>query len=185
MPMNVGFVGRAGDGTRFVTADATAVGWGESSHRDGVNGIFNYGAGDHKNYPVEVVEARYPLMVRRYGLRQDSGGRGKFRGGLGIACEYQTLVDDTAVTLWLERGDLPAWGLSGGESGAPTRGSITIEGVTEQVLKTPPRLLPKGSTVLVETGGGGGFGSPIDRDPDAAQRDLDDGYVKNWTPNES
>ena len=179
-PMNVTFVGRHEDGTRFVTADATAVGWGASSRADGANGMINYGAGDLKNIPVEVVETKYPLMVRRYGLREDSGGRGKYRGGLGILREYETLADGMNLTLWLERSQVPAWGLHGGCPGEPTTGTLTIDGRSETILKSPPRRLPAGSVLVVETGGGGGYGDPDRRDPEAVADDLADGYYSSW-----
>jgi len=179
-PMNVTFVGRREDGSQFVTADATAVGWGASSKADGANGMINYGAGDLKNIPVEVVETKYPLMVRRYGLREGSGGMGRHRGGLGIVREYETLADGMDLTLWLERSQAPAWGLHGGLPGAPTCGTLTVDGVSETVLKTPPRRLPAGSSLVVETGGGGGYGDPRGRDPEAAADDLADGYYAAW-----
>ena len=179
-PMNVTFVGRREDGSQFVTADATAVGWGASSRSDGANGMINYGAGDLKNIPVEVVETKYPLMVRRYGLREDSGGMGKHRGGLGIVREYETLADGMNLTLWLERSQVPAWGLHGGRPGQATTGTLTIGGTSETVLKTPPRRLPVHSVLVVETGGGGGYGDPSERDPEAVADDLTDGYFSSW-----
>ena len=179
-PMNVTFVGHREDGSQFVTADATAVGWGASSRADGANGMINYGAGDLKNIPVEVVETKYPLMVRRYGLREDSGGTGKHRGGLGIVREYETLADGMKLTLWLERSQVPAWGLYGGHPGKATTGTLMIGSESETILKTPPRRLPAHSVLVVETGGGGGYGEPSERDPEAVADDLADGYYSSW-----
>ncbi|GAA0984927.1 hydantoinase B/oxoprolinase family protein [Acrocarpospora macrocephala] len=176
-PMNVTFVGTRADGSRYVTGEATAVGWGASSAADGANGMINYGAGDLKNYPVEVLETRYPIRVNRYGLREGSGGPGRFRGGLGIVREYETLAEETYLSLWLERSTLPGWGLHGGGDGARTHGEIESDGVTEEVLKVGARPLRKGARIRVMTGGGGGYGPPAERDP--AKRDADhaDGYV--------
>ncbi len=142
--------------------------------------MINYGAGDLKNYPVEVIETKYPLLIHEYGLRVDSGGRGRYRGGLGIVRTYETLADDVALTLWLERSEHAAWGLFGGHDGEPTHGILTIDGESETLLKTPPRVLPKGSTLQVMTGGGGGYGDPSGRDPEAITDDLEDGYYTNW-----
>jgi N-methylhydantoinase B len=176
-PMNITFVGRRADGSRFVSGEATAVGWGASSTRDGSNGLINYGAGDLKNYPVEVMESRYPVRINTYGLRVGSGGAGRYRGGLGIAREYEVLRDDTYLTLWLERSSMPAWGLHGGRDGEPTRGELIIDGQAELVLKTGSRRLPKGAVVRVLTGGGGGYGDPDRRDPQELADDLADGYL--------
>ncbi|WP_283137987.1 hydantoinase B/oxoprolinase family protein [Rhizohabitans arisaemae] len=178
-PMNVTFVGTLPDGGRYVTGEATAVGWGASSSGDGANGMINYGAGDLKNYPVEVLESRYPIRVLRYGLRDGSGGEGRFRGGLGIVREYETLAEETYLSLWLERSTLPGWGLHGGGDGAPTHGEIVTGDVRETVLKTGARRLAKGARVLVMTGGGGGYGSPALRDPESLAADLADGYVQD------
>jgi len=179
-PMNITFVGERTDESRFVTGAATAVGWGAGYGHDGENGLINYGAGDLKNIPVEVVESKYPIRIREYGLRVDSGGCGRWRGGLGISCEYETLENEMEMTLWLERSLMPAWGLNGGSSGAPTRGTVTVDGVDQEVVKCPPMRLPVGSRVRVMTGGGGGYGCPSERDPKAIEDDLLDGYVSSW-----
>jgi N-methylhydantoinase B len=179
-PMNVTIVGRRPDGSRWVTGDATAVGWGAHAGGDGCNGLINYGAGDLKNYPVEVIESRYPLRVHTYGLREGSGGAGRHRGGLGIVREYELLEDGIEVSLWLERSKLPAWGLFGGHDGAPTRGEIRVDGEVEAVTKMNARRLPLGARVRVMTGGGGGYGPPAERPPDEVGDDLADGYVEEW-----
>jgi len=176
-PMNVTIVGRRADGSRWVTGDATAVGWGAHAGGDGCNGLINYGAGDLKNYPVEVIESRYPLRVHRYGLREGSGGAGRHRGGLGIVREYELLEDGIEVSLWLERSKLPAWGLFGGGDGAPTRGEIEVGGEVEPVTKVNARRLPRGARVRVMTGGGGGYGPPSERPPAEVEDDRADGYI--------
>ena len=176
--MNVLFTGRDADtGRQYVCGEATGVGWGAHAGGDGTNGLANYGAGDLKNLPIEVIECRYPLRVHRYAVRPGSGGAGRWRGGLGVVREYETLTDDTAVSLWWERTRTPGWGLLGGEPGAS--GTVTIEtpaGCAE-VLKVDRMPLPKGSRVVACTGGGGGFGPPEERAADARQRDADEGYV--------
>jgi N-methylhydantoinase B len=178
-PMNVTFVGRRPDGSRFVSGEATAVGWGASAQSDGENGLINYGAGDLKNYPVEVLESRYPVRVLEYGLRADSGGAGEHRGGLGIFRSYQTLTD-VRLALWLERSSMPAWGLLGGHDGAPTSGEVEINGEVTPLLKVSALPLPSGAILRVRTGGGGGYGDPDRRDQRAIEDDLADGYITHW-----
>jgi N-methylhydantoinase B len=177
-PMNIMFTGRnRRTGERFVCGEATAVGWGAHAEDDGTNALINYGGGDLKNFPVEVVESLYPIRIHRYGLWVDSGGEGKFRGGLGVVREYETLADDIGLSLWFERTLTPGWGLFGGKEGRVT--SVLVDrgdGPTE-ILKVNRLPLPRGSRVVVQTGGGGGFGDPAERDVEAIARDLTDGYV--------
>jgi N-methylhydantoinase B len=175
--MNILFAGVDESGEEFFSGEATGVGWGGLSDRDGANGSINYGGGDLKNYPIEVVESRYPLRIAGYGLEPDSGGTGKHRGGLGIWREYETLADHTTVSLWFERSQQPAWGLFGGSDGQPTDVVVTRDGIEEHILKVNALPLPKGSKVRIQTGGGGGFGDPGDRDPAAFTEDLHNGYV--------
>ena len=176
--MNVLFTGVQPDGTTpFVVGEATAIGTGAHNGGDGTNGTANYGAGDLKNFPVEVIEAKYPVRVNHYGLREDSGGRGRWRGGLGVEREYEVLADSVAVSLWWERTRLPGLGLAGGENGAA--GEVVVETSSDSitVLKVDQMPLGRGDRVTVKTGGGGGYGRPEARSPEAIQADHDDGYT--------
>jgi N-methylhydantoinase B len=179
-PMNIMFTGRnPRTGERFVCGEATAVGWGAHAQGDGTNALINYGGGDLKNFPVEVVESLYPIRIHRYGLWSNSGGAGKHRGGLGVVREYETLVDDVDLSLWFERTRTPGWGLFGGDEGRAT--SVLVDrgdGATE-ILKVNRLPLPRGARVVVRTGGGGGYGDRAERDTDALERDVVDGYVSS------
>lgn len=176
--MNIMFTGRhPRTGAQFVCGEATAVGWGAHAGGDGTSALINYGGGDLKNLPVEVLESLYPVRIHRYGLRADSGGAGRHRGGLGVTREYETLADDVGLSLWFERTLTPGWGLFDGEEGLATRVLVDRGDGPTEILKVNRLPLPRGSRVLVNTGGGGGFGSPAERDPAATASDLADGYV--------
>jgi len=178
--MNILFAGHDQHGAEFFSGEATAVGWGALGDRDGKNGAINYGGGDLKNYPVEVLESRYPIRVHGYGLRADSGGVGKHRGGLGVWREYETLAEQSTVSLWFERSQLPAWGLFGGSDGRPTDVVVDRGEGDEHILKVNALPLPRGSRVRIQTGGGGGFGDPAERDPESIRDDLENGYITTW-----
>jgi N-methylhydantoinase B len=176
--MNILFVGTSPiDGKQFFTGEASGVGWGAYSTGDGSNAQINYGGGDLKNYPVEVYENRYPILIHKYALRVDSCGRGEFRGGLGIQREYEVLAEESTVSLWFERTQTLAWGLFGGEAAKPAK--ITIQRGDEEILMLKANRLPltKGSRVLVETGGGGGYGSVNARSSELIENDLADEYT--------
>jgi N-methylhydantoinase B len=180
-PMNIMFSGRdPRSGARFVSGEATAVGWGAYRGGDGTNALINYGGGDLKNFPVEVMETRYPLRIHRYALRPDSGGAGRTRGGLGVVREYETLADDLALSLWFERTIEPGRGLFGGRDGEVTRVGVDTGHGPRQILKGNQIKVPRGTRVMVEIGGGGGYGPPEERDPDALAADLADGYMTSW-----
>lgn len=175
--MNILFAGTDASGAEFFSGEATGVGWGALDDRDGANGQINYGGGDLKNYPIEVVESRYPLRITGYGLQPDSGGAGEHRGGLGIWRSYETLAEHTTVSLWFERSRQPAWGLFGGSHGAPTDVVVDRGDGEEHILKVNALPLPRGSRVRIQTGGGGGYGDPVLRDPQLIEQDLLDGYI--------
>ena len=153
---------RAGPaGPFFFMAEALAGGWGAAAFQDGESALINNVNGGFRNMPVEVAEARFPMRIRRFGLREDSGGAGRFRGGLGIVREYEVLGDGIAITLHLDRSHTPAWGLLGGGSGRGPEASV-FEGDVWQPLprKVSLRPLARGARVRIETGGGGGYGAP-------------------------
>jgi N-methylhydantoinase B len=178
-PMNIFFSGwNPRNKQHFMTGEATAIGWGAAASKDGENALANYGAGDLKNMPVEVVESKFPLRIERYSLNRDSGGAGRHRGGLGLMKDFVSLEENTALTLWFERSQLPAWGLFGGKSGsAPVVYISPATGTRQTAWKVNHLPIAKGTRVSVRTGGGGGFGSPWERDTRAVLDDLLDDYI--------
>lgn len=176
--MNFMMVGHASSGTVFVTGEASAVGWGALPHGDGLNAMVNYMAGDLKNLPVEVEEAKYPLRVTRRALEQDSGGAGTFRGGLAHVKEYMPLTSGSRMVLWLERTVTPAWGVEGGQPGRTARCIVDPGGERESLYKKANHLsIPAGTVVRCYTAGGGGYGPPWERSVEAVVDDYRDGYI--------
>jgi len=122
-----------------------------------------------------VFEAKYPIRVTEYALRADSEGPGRRRGGFGVRRSFQVEAD-ASLYLWMERSVTPAWGLFGGEKGEGPR--MHIAGSQDRHdLKANRLPLRAGDTLVMETGGGGGWGDPFERDPEAVLRDVADGFV--------
>ena len=165
-------------GKLFIQGDLNAGGTGARPAYDGESAMIIFAGSTARNNPVEVVESRVPSMrILKYGLRMDSGGAGKFRGGLGVERIYQFL-ESGFITFSLERKATPPWGLRGGLEGAVNGVEITSpDGSARHVRKATQHPIATGEVVKIMTGGGGGWGPPADRDPEAVRRDVRDGYV--------
>jgi N-methylhydantoinase B len=165
-------------GKLFIQGDLNAGGTGGRPTFDGESAMIILGGSTARNNPVEVVESRIPSMrILKYGLRQDSGGAGKFRGGLGVERIYEFQADGF-ITFSLERKATPPWGLWGGKDGAYNDVEITSpDGAVRHVRKATQHPIAKGERVKIMTGGGGGWGAPAERDPEAVRRDVREGYV--------
>ena len=107
------------------------------------------------NTPIESLEMHFPLRVRRYARRRDSGGAGQHRGGDGVIREYEFL-DRAQVTLLTERRVLAPWGLAGGGAGAPGRNSLNGRALPAKTTFA----VEAGDRLRIETPGGGGWGEP-------------------------
>jgi N-methylhydantoinase B len=144
-------------GEPFAYYETVAGGMGARPGKPGVSGVHTHMT-NSLNTPVEALEYAYPLRVRRYSLRADSGGKGKFRGGDGIVREIEVLTD-CEVTLLADRRSRGPWGLSGGLDGAPGKSLITRhDGSVEPMPAKFGRRLGKGDRITIETPGGGGWG---------------------------
>lgn len=162
----------------FIDFECHVGGWGAYRGQDGVSGLINKVNGGLKDIPIEVCETRYPLRIRDYSLRPDSGGAGQWRGGCGISKVYEVLSDDFAVGFWWERSVTPAWGLFGGQDGRQPSVKITSAANGEiQALKANGIKLKSGDLIRCQSGGGGGLGAPEKRDPEAIKSDIADGFV--------
>jgi len=176
--MNFIMAGRTPEGRVYVTGEASAVGWGALPDDDGLNAMVNYMAGDLKNLPAEVEEAKYPLRVTCRALEPDSGGAGKFRGGLAMIKEYVPTAPGCRLLLWLERTVTPAWGVAGGCAGRTARCIVDPGGPNERILNKANHLpIPPGTAVRCYTAGGGGYGPPWERKVLRVLDDLLDGYI--------
>jgi N-methylhydantoinase B len=155
-------------------------GWGALHDRDGQHATFCINDGDTHNTPVEAAEGKGPIFIAYRRLRQDSGGPGKYRGGLGVAQEVQ-LLSPGSVQSAMERTICPPWGLHGGKDAQPNRFSVVRkDGSIERLPtgKTSEHVsLDAGDGFLVEVGGGGGFWDPFERDPERVLADVRSGYV--------
>jgi N-methylhydantoinase B len=164
-------------GGSFVSLEATLGGWGAWEGSDGEDALINNVNGSLKDVPIEVLEARFPLRVTRYGFRPDSGGAGRWRGGNGVIREY-TALHDCTVSLWFERSVTPAWGLFEGHDAAGPEVVVRPGGPDERLLLKANGLpLRAGDTVRCLTGGGGGYGDPAGRDRRAVLADVADRHV--------
>lgn len=125
---------------------------------------------------VEMTEAAAPVTVWRRELLTDSGGPGQFRGGLGQRIEMTSAIDEPfLVFLSVERVRFPAAGRAGGAQGAP--GRIRVTGRDKDVPPKCELRVEPGERLIFDTPGGGGFGPPSARDPDALQADVNAGLV--------
>jgi N-methylhydantoinase B len=145
----------------FAYYETVGGGAGANPDSDGLSGV-QVGMTNTLNTPVEALEAAYPLRVERYALRDGSGGDGRHRGGDGLVRSVRVETDAT-VSLLTERRRHAPRGIAGGEDGEP--GVNWIDG--EQVPAKVTREVSAGTTVTVETPGGGGHGGPADRGGDS------------------
>lgn len=158
---------------RFVTVFFAAGGTGARPTKDGLS-CHSFPSGIATT-PVEVIEATSPLLIRRKELRPDSGGPGKFRGGLGQAIEVEVLTGEPFVVSALsDRIQFPAQGYLGGGPGG--RGGFFLSSGERRNPKLSLRLAA-GTGFVLDLPGGGGFHSPLERDPGAVALDVSEGLV--------
>ncbi|HMF50276.1 MAG TPA: hydantoinase B/oxoprolinase family protein, partial [Candidatus Saccharimonadales bacterium] len=144
---------------------------------DGAASSVSMCQGDVKNTPIELQELYYPLLYDCHAFRADSGGAGKFRGGIGVEVRVRPL-HDFYLSRNTDRVKCPPWGLLGGEEGAVNETVIRRNGKDEILPgKFSHLLVHPGETVVFFTAGGGGYGNPSERLAGAVKRDVELGYV--------
>jgi len=164
---------------RFVVQSIESGGWGGRPTEDGESVSMSVCQGDVRNAPIENIELKNPILVLERALRQDSGGPGKFRGGLGINTRAQALVPGR----WAAGGgggrvNCPPWGLWGGQPGKIAETLIKGPADAEFRRSESPRYIgDAGSEVIHRTAGGGGWGDPLERDPARVLVDVQEGYI--------
>lgn len=161
---------------RFLLADGIGVGYGARPNADGIDAVYFVA---QENYPVEFLEDGYPVRLRRYGIVENSGGAGKFRGGCGIIREYEILAEAMMLAVRIDSVKNPPWGIHGGMGGGGGRVTVNPGRANETVLKplSDGNRLVKGDILRMETGGGGGYGHPFDRPEDKVLADVLGGFV--------
>lgn len=171
---NVFIIGRdPRTGQPFMSGEALCGGWGASCRGDGASAVIHSAAGDFRNMPVETLEHRLPVRINRLEFGRDSGGPGRYRGGMNVVKEYELGVD-AAVTLHFDRSRTPQWGLFGGGDGAKPQVTVYTRDVPggRVIRKIEQLQLRAGDRFVCETGGGGGYGDPAQRSPEARRADV-------------
>jgi N-methylhydantoinase B len=165
-------------GKSYVQYEIFGGGSGGRSGKDGVSGT-NVNQSNARIAPLEIIESEFSTRLRRFELIPDSGGPGKFRGGLGFVREYELLDHDARFSLRSTKHTVAPKGIDGGWDGKT--GHCTLNPGTAQAQVIPSRYsdhtLHPGDIVSLETPGGGGLGNPLERDPAMVLNDVRNGYV--------
>jgi N-methylhydantoinase B len=163
----------------FAIVEPQPGGWGGGSMKDGESGLVCSGDGETYIMSNEVMEVRYPIIVEQYALNiEDGSGRGKFRGGFGIIKDYRINNSNASFTSSMGRSLYPCWGTQGGTKGTPNYFILFENGREPRRLrKVAAEPMKKGDMVRLKTGGGGGYGDPMQRDPERVLADVIDGYI--------
>ncbi|MGE0651493.1 MAG: hydantoinase B/oxoprolinase family protein [Alphaproteobacteria bacterium] len=165
-------------GRNFVLQTIEGGGWGARPWEDGESATVSVCQGDVRNAPVETIELKSPVIVHRRSLRNDSGGPGKYRGGLGMVTQMTNLAEGRWSASNAGRRMCPPWGISGGRAGAASHNYVQAPGENEMKVMDPVRMpAPAGTSVMVATAGGGGWGDPLERDPSRVREDVLDELV--------
>ncbi|MEE2946579.1 MAG: hydantoinase B/oxoprolinase family protein [Pseudomonadota bacterium] len=177
-----GLYGTDDAGEFFLWREVLGGGSGGRYYADGSDVI--HIVPDSRNQPVEFVETRFPLVIDKLGLRQDSGGPGKFRGGMGYDKHIRGLTETTAI-LTADRVRLGCYGVNGGQAGMPFQSSTINQG--EELLLdglVNDAAVEENGTFRICTTGGGGWGDPIERDEAMVLQDLLEGRISERSANE-
>ncbi len=163
-------------GEHFFCTDGLGAGQGARPYADGLDVIY---VGTQKNYPIEFLEGAYPMRIERYGIAPDSGGPGRYRGGVGIVRDYRILAEKVMVATRMGNQKTRPWGVRGARAGRAGHiavnpgqpGERIIPGFSEGVM------LQRGDVIRFVTCGGGGYGDPFEREPERVLDDVADGFV--------
>jgi N-methylhydantoinase B len=157
----------------FIMFDLVCGTWGARPDKDGNDGLTNPGS-VVSNIPTELMELDYPVRLGEYSLANDTGGAGKYRGGLGVTREWVYLGARAAtLSVRSDRRDYPPYGLSGGKRGAPSTLIVNPGKPNQRILDTKVTTVLQPGDVLRHTqAGGGGWGNPLERDANAVVRDV-------------
>ena len=153
-------------------------GFGARATKDGLDGVQVH-VTNTTNLPIEALEMEFPILADRLELVADSGGPGRFRGGMGFERSYRVVQGKAAASPSMTRRLSQPWGLFGGHDGASARLVVhRSDGSEEDVTRRPgPLQLEEGDAVAVFTPGAGGYGDPRERDRAQVVRDLREGRI--------
>ncbi|WP_201318572.1 hydantoinase B/oxoprolinase family protein [Paenibacillus sp. EPM92] len=165
-------------GKRFVLQSIEGGGWGGRPHEDGESASVSVCQGDVRNAPIESIELKAPVIVEERSLRMDSAGPGKNRGGCGLDVKVRNLVEVQWSLSQARRRNVPPWGLWGGKSGAISDYLLKLPHEEEWASVDVARhTVPPETQVIIRTSGGGGWGNPLERDPEKVRWDVREGLV--------
>ena len=171
-----GVYGTDADGQPYLMREVLGGGSGGRYYADGEDTI--HVVPDSRNLPSEFTESRFPFIVERLGLALDSGGAGKFRGGLGYEKHIRMLREAHFMSI-ADRSILACWGVKGGKAGKSFEVTIDPGGPHERTIDALADGDPvaAGEVIRIRTTGGGGWGDPLERDPQLVLRDVQWGKV--------
>jgi N-methylhydantoinase B len=162
---------------QHVLVEIEVGGGGAHPQQDGPN-AYSCGMHNNSNIPIEMIESELPLTIARYELLPDTGGAGRYRGGLGLAREWRVDCPEAVFTANLERFKFRPYGLAGGLPGSSGRLFLIRAGRSQALPSKVGNLrLQRGDIVRLETSGGGGFGDAVQRSAAAITDDREQGYV--------
>ena len=160
---------------RFVAYELVLSGTGARATKDGCEAMS--WAFNASNIPVEAQEANQPIVVERFELIRDSGGPGRFRGGLGVRRDMRLLADEGKLTNLTDRQKSPPYGLFGGKPGTLARTVLNPGAGETPVHGKASREFAYGDVISFQQAGAGGYGDPLERDPARVLEDVLDDYV--------
>ncbi|MEO5981756.1 MAG: hydantoinase B/oxoprolinase family protein [Pedococcus sp.] len=171
-----GVYGKDRDGSDYLMREVLGGGSGGRYYADGEDTI--HVVPDSRNLPTEFTESRFPFVVERLGLAVDSGGAGRYRGGLGYEKQIRMLKDAHFMSI-ADRSILACWGVKGGKAGMSFNVTVDLDGPDEREVDALADAEPirAGQVIRIRTTGGGGWGDPLERPYDDVERDLRWGKV--------
>jgi N-methylhydantoinase B len=164
------------NGRFWLEATNEGVGFGGHADGDGESGIMHLTEPGARNNPVEVLEQKSPMFIQHYSLRADSGGPGKYRGGLGVSRSYHFMADAVTASIVYKTSTRP-WAIRDGVTGENNHVIMNPGTDKERIAGGHYRPVSEGDVLENNSGGGGGWGNPFERDPDSVLEDVLDGYV--------
>jgi len=168
--------GRDEAGQLFLLSDGLGVGYGARPHADGNDAVYLVA---QENFPSEFLDSVFPVRVIRYAINPDTGGPGRWRGGTGLIRELEVLAPEAMVSMRIDSVQHPPWGVAGGHAAGSGRCIVNPGRSDARTLEplSDGNMVKCGDIVRVETGGGGGWGHPFDREAERVAADVRNGFV--------